>query len=157
MKIIAWVGYSNSGKTRLIQRVLLELKNRGYSVAVIKSCHREFMLSPEGKDSSRFLDAGAKGVAIVSPEKFVILEKERENKELKALAFEFFHSVDFVLIEGGHSDPSIEKIAVLKKGKPVKALNFPEEYIAFVSEEDLDVNKPVFHPDDIAQITDFIT
>ncbi|MBI5640269.1 MAG: molybdopterin-guanine dinucleotide biosynthesis protein B [Nitrospirae bacterium] len=57
--IISVSGYSESGKTTLIERALPELRKQGISVGILKHVHH--MLSPdrEGKDTDRFYRAGA--------------------------------------------------------------------------------------------------
>lgn len=72
LKIFAFVGHSNTGKTRLIKHLVPELKRRGYSVAVIKHCAYGFSFDPEGKDSRLFMEAGSDGVAMVSPDLAVV-------------------------------------------------------------------------------------
>ena len=44
MKIFGFVGNSDSGKTKLLQKLVGELKNRGHKVSVIKHCAHGFDL-----------------------------------------------------------------------------------------------------------------
>jgi molybdopterin-guanine dinucleotide biosynthesis adapter protein len=44
--IISIVGYSNSGKTYLLEKMIPILKAKGYSVGVIKHAGHEFSLDP---------------------------------------------------------------------------------------------------------------
>ncbi|UCE43231.1 MAG: molybdopterin-guanine dinucleotide biosynthesis protein MobB, partial [Candidatus Aminicenantes bacterium] len=44
MKIFAFAGISDTGKTHLIQELIRELKNREYTVSVIKHCPHGFEL-----------------------------------------------------------------------------------------------------------------
>ncbi|MCK7507787.1 MAG: molybdopterin-guanine dinucleotide biosynthesis protein MobB [Desulfobacterales bacterium] len=68
MRVLAVVGYSGSGKTRLVVRLVGELRRRGLRVAAVKRCSHGFALDTEGKDTAAFAAAGAEGVAMVSPE-----------------------------------------------------------------------------------------
>ena len=48
MRIVSVVGFSESGKTRLIVRLIEELKGRGLRVAAVKRCSHGFSLDTEG-------------------------------------------------------------------------------------------------------------
>ena len=58
---------SGTGKTTFIERLLPRLLAHGLRVGVVKSDAHGFQLDQEGKDSWRFTQAGATGVAVVSP------------------------------------------------------------------------------------------
>jgi molybdopterin-guanine dinucleotide biosynthesis protein B len=47
MKTVAFVGNSGSGKTRLIARLVPELKKRGLAVALVKHCSHGFDLGQD--------------------------------------------------------------------------------------------------------------
>lgn len=52
MNIISVVGYSNSGKTTLIEFLIHALKSRGHRVGTIKKIHCEnYEIDKEGKDT----------------------------------------------------------------------------------------------------------
>ena len=57
--IFAISGYKNSGKTTLITKLIPELKQRGYRVAVIKHDGHDFEADVPGTDSYRHQKAGA--------------------------------------------------------------------------------------------------
>lgn len=116
MKIVAFVGQSESGKTRLVCRLVVELKRRGLTVAVVKHCHSGFDFGGKEKDSSKFLAAGADGVALAAPEQTVVIRRRDREHALGALARDAFGTADIVLIEGGKSDVCLKKIEVLRQG-----------------------------------------
>ncbi len=59
IKIINVIGYSNSGKTYFIETATKLLrKNLDINIAVIKNIH-EHMIDEEGKDTYKFINAGA--------------------------------------------------------------------------------------------------
>jgi molybdopterin-guanine dinucleotide biosynthesis protein MobB len=156
MKIFAFVGNSNTGKTRLISELVPVLKQKGYSVAVIKHCAHGFELDTAGKDSWNFADAGADAVAMVSPERLSILSHNQDQPSPESIAVKHFERPDIVLVEGFKGDKTIKKIEVLKKGISEKIESLPEELIAVVSDFDIDTDKPVFKPDQISQIAEMI-
>lgn len=91
-------GYKNSGKTTMITRLIPELKNRGYNVAVIKHDGHDFESDVPGTDSWKHQKAGAFGVAVFS-EKRILITKECGNITEQQLA-RAFPEADIILIEG---------------------------------------------------------
>ena len=65
--IVSIVGKSGAGKTTLIEKMIPELKKRGYRVATIKHDVHGFDIDHEGKDSWRHKKAGAHATIISSP------------------------------------------------------------------------------------------
>jgi len=55
--IIQVVGKKDTGKTSAIERAVKILKEKGYSVAVVKHSHHEIDI--QGKDTYRFWEAGS--------------------------------------------------------------------------------------------------
>jgi molybdopterin-guanine dinucleotide biosynthesis protein B len=156
MRIFAFVGNSNTGKTHLITQLVPELKQRGYSVAVIKHCAHGFELDTDGKDSWNFVEAGADAVSMTSPERLAVLSRSQDHPNPESIAVKLFDSPDIVLVEGFKGDNTITKIEVLKNGISEKIETLPEELFAVVSDFDVDTDKPVFQPDQINQIADKI-
>lgn len=122
--IISIVGEKGSGKTTLIEGIIPELKKRGYRVATVKHCCEKIEVDREGKDSFRHLQAGARGVALSSPNKVVIQKKLDAGLSLDEVAGLYFEGVDVVLVEGYRSKdrPSIE---ILTQEEPLSSANEP--------------------------------
>ena len=156
MKIVAVVGFSESGKTRLIARIIRELKGRGRRVAAVKRCPHGFSLDTEGKDTADFTRAGADGVAMVSPEGWAALGRGAADDE--RLAARLFPGSDVVLIEGGKDVRGRRKIEVLRAGVSDALASPPGELIAIVTDGPAPggAAAPVFGPDDISGIADLI-
>ena len=72
--IISIVGKSDSGKTTLLEKLIAEIKNRGYHIGTIKHDTHGFDIDREGKDTWRHKKAGASTVAISSPTKVAIIK-----------------------------------------------------------------------------------
>ena len=62
--VIGVTGWSGSGKTSLVIRLIPELRDRGFRVATIKHAHHTFDIDTPGKDSYEHRAAGA--VEVVS-------------------------------------------------------------------------------------------
>jgi len=70
--VLSIVGKSDSGKTTLIEKLIPELKHRGYRVGTIKHDAHRFEMDHEGKDTYRHFHAGADTVLISSAEKMAM-------------------------------------------------------------------------------------
>ena len=57
--IVSFVGKSNVGKTTLLEKVVAELKRRGYRVATLKHDTHGFDIDKPGKDTWRMAQAGS--------------------------------------------------------------------------------------------------
>ena len=111
MNIYGIVGWKNSGKTTLVERLVAEITGRGFTVSTIKHAHHTFDIDHEGKDSHRHRSAGAGEVLLVSRNRWALMHENRGAPEppLSAL-LDKLAPVDLVLIEGYKRDdhPKIE-------------------------------------------------
>jgi precorrin-2 methylase len=72
------------------------------------------------------------------------------------VAADYFKESDVVLVEGGRREKRLEKIQVIRKGVAEEMVSPPEEIVAVVSDMEVDIDKPVFHSDQIKEIADVI-
>ena len=117
-RILGIVGWSGSGKTMLIERVLPLLRARGLSVSTVKHAHHGFDMDRPGKDSFRHRAAGAAETLVISDSRWVLLAEATAPPPLETL-LERMASVDLVLVEGFKSHP-FPKLEVYRAalGKP---------------------------------------
>ncbi len=111
---VGFVGWHHSGKTTLVRRVAMALQERGHRVAILKATdHRVAELLPHrpGSDTALFQEDGIHRWGLVGPD-MAVCGFKRGDLSGADLAFRLFPEVDFVLVEGFKSDPSIPKIAV---------------------------------------------
>ena len=156
MKIFAFAGTSDSGKTRLIRKLVGELKNRGHTVSVIKHCAHGFDIEAQGKDTAQFVEAGSDSVCMYSPKGIAVFQQKKTDLDVRKISREYLKCSDFILVEGDRSDKTLKKIEVLRKGVSEKISCPLEELVAVISEFDVETNIPVFHPDEIEKISDFL-
>ena len=96
-------GWSGSGKTSLIERVVPLLTARGLSVGAFKHAHHSFDVDWPGKDSHRFRSAGCREVAVSSSRRWVLIHEHGEEDEEAAMndmLARFDSSCDLILVEG---------------------------------------------------------
>ncbi len=145
--VISFVGYSNSGKTTLICKILKEI-NKDYKIAVIKHHgHIENRNSiAEIKDTDRFLQSGAKEV-------FLLIGEESPEDIIKILSLK---DIDLIILEG------FKKLAYPKfyiKRENIKEIDYNlDNLIGIITDNipDLVENDSCFNIDDIMNIIDFI-
>jgi len=153
-QIITVVGKSRSGKTTLIEKLIPEMKNRGYKVGSIKHAHHGFDIDREGKDSYRHRVAGADTVVVASPGQ-VAMVKRVENDSLDG-ATSFLGDMDLVLVEGYKRADRL-KIEVFDKRSHTAPLGLnSDKMIAFVTDDAVDVSVPVFGTHQVRELCDLI-
>ena len=110
MKVLGLLGWSGSGKTHLLTRLLPLLIARGLSVSTVKHAHHGFDLDQPGKDSYQHRAAGAREVLIASGRRWALLHELDEPEPPLAELLTRMTPVDLVLVEGfkSHPHPKIE-------------------------------------------------
>ena len=156
MKIIAVAGSSGSGKTRLIESLVVEFKKRNSRLAVVKHCPHGFDVDDKGKDSQKYMRAGAVAAALVGPRGRMVIRRGTRTPDLLQAASDFFPEADLVLVEGGSLAPGLKKIEVLRAGVSAKTVGPAEDVVAYISERRFKAGKPVFRPGDTTRIADLI-
>lgn len=155
--VLAITGKSDVGKTFLIERLVPEMKGRGYKVAAIKHCPHGFDLDVEGKDSWHFTKAGAEGVLLQSPAGLGLIRIGASIAgSLDELAKHYFPDFHLVLAEGFARDESTRTMEVLRKGIHEQLESPRERLIAVVADFTVPTDRPAFGPNEISRIADFL-
>ncbi|MEE3731058.1 Molybdopterin-guanine dinucleotide biosynthesis protein B [Mannheimia haemolytica] len=161
IKTLAITGYSGTGKTTLLEKLIPKLTACGIRVGLIKHSHHNVDIDKKGKDSYRLREAGANPTMVVCDERWALMTETKQAAETKQ-AVEFSQliakfdpeTVDLVLVEGFKHE-TMPKIQLHRKEieKPLPALDqwtiatatdYPLE-----RENRLDIN-------DVEQLADFI-
>ena len=158
MNIYGVVGWKNSGKTGLMERLVAEFVARGHSVSTLKHAHHSFDVDRPGKDSDRHRSAGARQVLLSSANRWALMSELRGVPEPPlAELLEKLSPVDVVLIEGYKRDthPKIEAHR-RETGQPLIAPG--DASIRAVASNAMPdgLSVPVLDLDDTAGIADFI-
>ncbi|MFN7191105.1 MAG: molybdopterin-guanine dinucleotide biosynthesis protein B [Rhodospirillales bacterium] len=158
MRIIGLAGWSGSGKTSLVVRLLPVLVARGLRVSTIKHAHHEFDVDTPGKDSYEHRAAGAHEVLVASARRFALMHELRDAPEptLEELVARLA-PVDLLIVEGfkrhGHDKIEVHRPSVGKK------LLAPEDphIVAVASDAALEgLTVPRLDLDDTQAIVDFV-
>jgi len=154
--IISLVGRSGSGKTTFLEKIIPEMKRRGYRIATVKHDTHDFEIDREGKDSFRHKKAGAVISIISSPKKVALTADTEHELSLAELRKRFVRSADLIFSEGYYRDIH-PKIEVFRKGVHPKPLcGKGDNLIAYVSNVFIKRGVPCFGLDDIKGVADFI-
>lgn len=97
MKIFSIVGISKSGKTTTIEKIITELRRRGYTVGSVKEIHfHDFKMDVSGTNTDRHRAAGADPVTARGDRETDVMFGEK----LKLADILKFYDCDYVVLEG---------------------------------------------------------
>jgi len=153
--IISIVGKSESGKTTLLEGLIIKLKQRGYRVAVIKHSAEDVELDMVNKDSWRFSQVGSEVSAVTSIHKLAVFKNIAHDLSPQELSQFIGSDYDLILTEGFKQSNHL-KIEVHRKEQGKELLCQPQQLLAVVTDEPLDIAVPQFAKDEIQKIVDLI-
>jgi molybdopterin-guanine dinucleotide biosynthesis adapter protein len=157
MKIIGVCGFKNAGKTTLVEKLVRHLTGLGFKISTVKHAHHDFDIDHEGRDSFRHRKAGATEVAVVSQNRFAIMNELRgaEPPTLDKILAKL-SPCDLVIVEGYKRD-NHDKIELrkLELNHPVLAGDDPT-IVAVAANGLLAAPVPVFDRDDVEALAAFI-
>jgi molybdopterin-guanine dinucleotide biosynthesis protein B len=159
--VFAFAGFSNSGKTTLVCKVIANLKERGLRIASVKHDGHDFSMDQQGKDTWQHQQAGAEVVAITSANKLAILDyRSYEREEQLKQVLQYIRDVDLIIVEGFKTVP-IPKIFIVRDPSHIKhieelpaiegiATDLPRDF--FVEQTGL----PVYDINDVQSLCNYI-
>jgi molybdopterin-guanine dinucleotide biosynthesis protein len=159
--VVSIVAKSGTGKTTLLEKLIGELKSRGYRVGAVKHDAHSFSIDHEGKDSWRLTQAGADTMLITSPAKVAMVKRNPQDQEppLDETIAAFCGDLDIVLTEG-FKRSSMPKIEVHRQERSDQLLCRGQEYdptlIAVASDRPLQLDVPVYALNDAAGLCELI-
>lgn len=152
--VISMVGKSGVGKTTALERVIGELKRRGYRVGTIKHDVHGFEMDKPGKDSWRHAQAGSDAVVVSGPRKLALIrqvEREMALDEIVGL----MGDVDLVITEG-YKRGDKPKIEVSRLARGTELICQPEELIGIMADYPVSMPVPQFGLEDAAGVVDLL-
>jgi molybdopterin-guanine dinucleotide biosynthesis protein B len=150
--VVAVVGLSNSGKTRMVTGLVRAFHGRGYRVAAIKHASHGHDPGPPGKDSVRFQDTGAQEVVVSSPDRITRTVRRSEDESLERLVAGLIASADIVIAEGfKHS--GVPKVLIEGEGVIDPC---PSNIVAVVGDGPQGVNPPRFATDCVEELAAYL-
>ncbi len=152
---VSFIGRSNSGKTTFLEKVVRELKIRGYRIAVVKHTHHDFDMDHPGKDSWRFTRAGSDVVVLASPDKVAFVESLDAELTLTQITALFKDKVDIVITEG-YKNGTAPKVLVVTCEQHKEQLCPEEKPLATVLVRFSPLGVPQFDDTDITRVVDLL-
>ena len=156
MKVFGVIGWKNSGKTSLMERLVTEISGRGLSVSTVKHVHHAVDLDQPGKDTWRHRQAGAREVILASAERLAILVEHRGTEPELPVVLARLAPVDLVLVEGYKRDAH-PKVEVWRKETGQSLIQPGDPLVrAVATDAPLSLPVPVLDLNDTSAIADFI-
>jgi molybdopterin-guanine dinucleotide biosynthesis protein B len=152
--IVSLVGKSGVGKTTALERIIGELKRRGYRVGTVKHDTHGFEVDRPGKDSWRHAQAGSDVVVVSGPRKLALIRQLTEEVPLNEIAT-LMPDVDIVITEG-YKRGDKPKIEVTRAERGRELLCQADELIAIMTDYSVDMPVPQFALDDADGVVDLL-
>ena len=140
--IVSIVGRSKSGKTTLIEKLIVELKASGYRVATVKHTHGNMAIPESDKDSDRHLKAGSEAALVSGPDRLIMVKPLQQEFTLQQIAQIIGEDYDLILTEGFKHDDA-PKIEVHRKANALP-LTDVKKIFAIATDEPLDTKTRQF-------------
>jgi len=150
--VVSIIGRSKSGKTSLIEKLVVELKMRGYRVATIK--HAQEINFEPGKDSWRHLQAGSEATMVVSTDEAVMIKPVTAKDTFDDIARLMGEDYDIILTEG-YKQADTPKIEI-RYGEDKEPLKNIKRLVAIVSDEITDTAVRQFTSQDVIKLADLL-
>jgi molybdopterin-guanine dinucleotide biosynthesis protein B len=152
--VISIVGKSGVGKTTALERIIRELKVRGYAVGTVKHDTHGFEVDRPGKDSWRHAQAGSDAVAISGPNRMALIRRQEGEMPLDEIV-RMMGDVHIVITEGYKRGPK-PKIEVTRRERGREMLCQPEELIGILTDYPVDMPVPQFALDDAVGVVNLL-
>ncbi|MFN7572744.1 MAG: molybdopterin-guanine dinucleotide biosynthesis protein B [Betaproteobacteria bacterium] len=158
MKAIGIIGYSSTGKTTLIEKLIPLFRARGLTVSALKNAHHGFDMDRPGKDSFRYREAGAGQVLIATGQRWALLTETPQRAASLDELLALLAPCDLAIVEGFKSEGHIPRIEVRRTTNTEPPI-FPHDpnVIAVAADHPIETSLPVLDLNDAAKIAAFIT
>ena len=161
-KLFGIIGWSGSGKTDLICRLISAYKKQKITIGSIKHSHHNFEVDKKGKDSFNHILSGSEEVIIYNEKKYALISNKLNKQiEFDDVIKKFSKNIDLILVEGlkGLSINKIEvyrtklnKNLLFKNDKNIKAIVCDKP-----NKDIIESGLPVFEFNQTEKIQNFIS
>ena len=158
MKVYGIIGWKDSGKTSLMERLVAAIVARGFTVSTVKHVHHDVDLDQPGKDTFRHRAAGASEVVLASAHRFALMHEHRGAEPDLTAILSRLAPVDLVLVEGYKRD-SHRKIEVHRPATGHQMIQPSDPLIRAVASDAPGLGPlsvPLLDLNDSAAVADFV-
>lgn len=152
---VSFCGFSNSGKTTLIEKLVKHFSKK-HRLSYFKHDAHQFTMDKEGKDTDRIYKAGADQIFINDSNHSALVGNVSEDLYQRR---SLFLDSELVFIEGHKKSDSPKFVFIDKERKIFNEVN-PESVLAYIRAEDdpndLLLDRPVFDRNDTAGLIKFL-
>ena len=159
MKIIGVVGWKNTGKTTLIEKLINEFNKRNFTVSTIKHSHHYFSVDRQGTDSYRHFNAGTKETILASEQEWIKFSRQTSNpKPNLPYLIEQINPVDIIIVEGfkASDHKKVEVVDNMSSRKPLYKTDTTICGLIINQHKIQNAVLPQFERDEVQEICDFI-
>ncbi len=158
--IFSILGWSNTGKTTLIEKMIEEFQSGNINTAAVKKTHKELSLDKKGSDSWNYSRKGACGTALLtdSGSTFFLPDFQWTADNLRAI----FSRADLIICEGLKL-PGIPIILTGGSASTLDELKVKHTECSVVITDNNDLRQffkstgiKAFHSDDVTDICHFL-
>lgn len=114
--VLGVAGVSNSGKTTVVTQLIKCLRDKGYTIGVIKHDGHSFDIDHPTKDSYHHKEAGAESVIIASKDKYAMIKKTPLGEVVLDQLIQTQEDMDIILVEG-YKFSAIPKFEVIRSAR----------------------------------------
>ena len=158
MKIVGIVGWKNSGKTFLAQKLISFFSKLNLNVASIKHAHHDFDIDQPGTDSYLHRESGANQIIVSSSRRWakIVELNNLKEKNLNEL-IDNLDNPDIVIVEGFKKEKH-NKIEIINEKTESENYLFKvvSNVICIVSDNKINTSIKQFRKNDIEKIANFI-
>ena len=157
-KVFGIVGWSGSGKTELVTRLIKYFCKKRILVSSIKHTHHKFDIDKEGKDSFKHIQSGSNEVVLYNENKWALISKFQNKKyDIEDIIAKFDKKTQLILIEGLKYS-KLPKIEVFRSSLNKSFIFQDDKFIkGVVSDKEIkNLKLPRFNFKDIDKIGEFI-
>jgi molybdopterin-guanine dinucleotide biosynthesis protein MobB len=144
--VVGLAGYSGSGKTTFLEKLITELKSRGYRLGVIKHTSHQ-ATRPAGL-------MGADAEVLVSPGS-IFINKDLTYAPKPEDVLAMISGVDLILIEG-YKRGKWPKLEIFRQGVTERPVIDEEDLLAVVGDVPPGLKGPHYGADDVAGVADLL-
>ena len=157
-KVFGIVGWSGSGKTELITRLIKYFCKKKILVSSIKHTHHKFDIDKEGKDSFKHIQSGSNEVILYNENKWALVSRFQNKRiGIEEMIAKFDRKTQLILIEGLKYS-KFPKIEVFRSSLDKSFLFEDDNYIkGVVSDKKIEnLELPIFSFKETEKIGKFI-
>ncbi len=136
--VIDVIGFQDSGKTSIIEKIVSRISDQGYRTCVFKHIHDpNFNIDTPGKDSWRVTEAGADKVVLVSEKERAVIERFELRRERLEDLLALGDGFDLIILEGFKSikpdQMDIYYLLAARSEEDISRLSEGRENILFIN------------------------